>query len=88
MFKEVERKETVVKGSCNIFELSKYLKTFSAYNTYTEKKRNEPNYVDPIEPFEKALNERVNLIQKRTGKVLSNPIRIKNFFYIRIFKRL
>lgn len=41
-FKEVDRCEKVSYTPCTTFEMIKYLKTYSAYNTLIEKNMNNP----------------------------------------------
>ena len=68
--------------------MTKYLKTYSAYNTYLEAKKGDASFVDPAEVFEKETFERINEIQKKTGKILSDPLRMNNFYFLRLFKKL
>lgn len=64
-FKEVDKCETVTYTPCTVFEMSKYLKTYSAYNTLLEKNKGNASFADPILKFEHDVNKRIAEIEKQ-----------------------
>lgn len=46
-FKEVDKCETVTYTPCTVYEIVKYVKTFSAYNTLIEKNKDNKSFSDP-----------------------------------------
>ncbi|EAR92954.1 embryo-abundant protein, putative (macronuclear) [Tetrahymena thermophila SB210] len=87
-FKEIENVQTVTNTPCSIFEMVKYLKTYSAYNTLLEKNKNNTNFIDPVIKFEEDVTKKVQEIQKTSQFQSQNPIRMKTSYFLRIFKKL
>ena len=58
-----------------------YLKTYSAYNVYCDKFKNENGWKDPIVELEEKINEDVASFDKNEFKDTERPLIIVTYFF-------